>query len=368
MKRIFLLFSALACAATAVCAAPPPSPLQVKYDALKKELLECEDAQFEAKRAEMLDFLANPGETNALQLVNFWLDVARRDSQGVFEPPDYLALAFKASEGSPEARAKFYTEKLRLQRIAMAGGERGGSLDPGMSHEARLATAEQAMADPLVPHLRGFARGEKVEALRLLGRDADLLKYLDGELAACKEDAERSVIYALRAGYYLESAKRFFDKPEPSVLSKAREDFARIVGAPELFRDKREYGRTLVKLADVDLKLGDYAAARADLAKYLDNPPDGGKVVPEAEIKLGEVAYAEGRYDEAADLWLKHAAALRDVGQIEKLARALFATGRKAEALPHLETLAKRGDKYAKLYYKYALEELKRELEDGKAE
>ncbi len=76
------------------------SPAVAKYRTLKEELLTCPESAFEAKRTEMLKFIADPGETNAVQLVEFYLDVVGRDTQGVFEKPDCWALAEKATAGA----------------------------------------------------------------------------------------------------------------------------------------------------------------------------------------------------------------------------------------------------------------------------
>ena len=68
-------FICLISGALTLAVAAAESPTVAKYRTLKEELLTCPENAFEAKRAEMLKFLADPGETNPVRLVEFYLDV-----------------------------------------------------------------------------------------------------------------------------------------------------------------------------------------------------------------------------------------------------------------------------------------------------
>lgn len=338
-------------------AAGRQSALAERYNALKAELLTCEENVFEAKRAEMLKFIANPGETNADALVEFYLGVVNKDRQQIFEKPDCWALAEKCSHQSRRARGRYLGARLWGMSF------HAQSLDPRFTYEGYLAIAEETMKDPLVPDLYGVARGVKFEALRLLGRDRELLAFFESELAACKTDAERAVIRNARADYYLKAAQRWHDKSEPSLLKKAVADLAWTTQTNGYYRDAREFGRKLVLKGDAELQLGLHKVARATLMRYFDVFPDNGAMRRDVEVKLGEVAYAEKDYAMAVRYWAPYVKGWeRDVKATERYVRALFALGRKREALPFMRVLARRGDKYSKFYYRYALEELDKAL------
>lgn len=360
-------FICLISGALTLAVAAAESPTVAKYRTLKEELLTCPENAFEAKRAEMLKFLADPGETNPVRLVEFYLDVVERDQQGIFEKPDCWALAEKASKLSAAARSKYCQNRFWMLGQSMHG-KWGGTLDPKWSYEGRLKFAEEVMSDPLVTdaYLKSQARNYKFEALRLLGRDQELLAYFDAELAKAKTDAERAEVLNARAAYYLESAKRYQDKSEPSVLKKALADLAMTTVTNAVYRDKRDYGRKLVLKADIELQLGQLAEASVTLDRYFDEFPDNGAMRADVEAKLGEVAYAAKDYATAVRYWAPYVKGWRqNVPATERYVRALFALDRKREALPFLRTLAVHGDKYSKSYYKYALEELEKELKSA---
>ena len=366
---IVRLFDCLIVGVLALGGGAAESPAVAKYKALKEELLTCPESAFEAKRAEMLKFIANPGETNAAKLVEFYLDVVGRDTQGIFEKPDCWALAEKASKASVAARTKYCQSRFWSLNFAMRD-RWGGTLDPKWSFEGRLKFAEEVMRDPLVGTLlHDQARGVKFEALRLLGRDKELLAYFDAELKSAKTDAERAAVLNARADYYLEAAKRYQDKSESSVLEKARADLAATTVTNGVYRDKRDFGRKLVLKADAELQLGLLKEANATLDRYFEELPDNGAMRMDVEVKLGEVAYAAKDYSAAVRCWAPYVRGWeRNVKATERYVRALFALGRKREALPYLQVLARRGDKYSKFYYKYALEELEKELKSAPEE
>ena len=142
-------FICLISGALTLAVAAAESPTVAKYRTLKEELLTCPENAFEAKRAEMLKFLADPGETNPVRLVEFYLDVVERDQQGIFEKPDCWALAEKASKLSAAARSKYCQNRFWMLGQSMHG-KWGGTLDPKWSYEGRLKFAEEVMSDPLV--------------------------------------------------------------------------------------------------------------------------------------------------------------------------------------------------------------------------
>ena len=328
--RLFGLLDCLIVGALTLTVVAAESPTVAKYRTLKEELLTCPENVFEAKRAEMLKFLADPGETNPVRLVEFYLDVVNRDQQGIFEKPDCWALAEKASKLSAAARSKYCQNRLWMLGQTMRG-RWGGTLDPKWSYEGRLKFAEEVMNDPLLndAYLKAQARNYKFEALRLLGRDRELLAYFDAELAKAKTDVERAEVLNARAAYYLESAKRYQDKSEPSVLKKALADLTATTVTNGVYRDKRDYGRKLVLKADVELQLGQLAEANATLDRYFDEFPDNGAMRKDVEVKLGEVAYAAKDYATAVRYWAPYVKGWKEnVPATERYVRALFALGR----------------------------------------
>ena len=353
-----ILLSAAFAAVSSVADEPKPvrpiDALKARYEALKEEALTCPEEDFEARRAALVQFVDNPGETNRQVLVEFYLVVVNKDNQQIFDKPDCHALAWAAAGDNRAARQRCVRARFDSFKWAMMG--RGAGIDKAWSSEARLAFAEEVMADESLD-LCGLGRQEKIEALKMLGRYDDCEAFIKDEIAKSEKPHEKPERYAMLADFYIWSANRFFDDPDPATLAKAAEALRKATENPADYRDKRRYSRNLLQLADLEWKLGRKAEARAALDSI---EAFEKKVSSDIASKRGDFAFAEGDYATAADLWLPLAENWRWEKRVN-LVRALFAAGRKEEAIPHLEFLAKNGNKYVRPYYAYALEEARRE-------
>ena len=332
----------------------PIDLLKARYNELKEEALTCPDNAFKAKRAELLKFIASPGETNPLALVEFYVDVVRKDNQGIFEKPDVFALAKKVAGDNLAARQKYCHARFEAFRWAMIG--HGAGIDKAWSTESRLAFAEEVMADETL-NLRAAARDEKIECLKQLGRYGDCAAFITDEIAKADAPWAKTDLYAKLSDFYVWNAARYFSDPDKATLEKAAEAMRKATENPADYRDKRRYPDNLVKLADLEWKLGRKVEARAALDKAEEFEK---KVSADVAGKRGDFAFAEGDYAAAADHWLPVADKWRWEKRVN-LVRALYASGRKAEAEPHLEFLSKNGNKYVRTFYAYALEQYRKE-------
>ena len=351
-----LLLSALAVAAMAQEKKPvrPIDALKARYNELKEEALTCPDEAFEAKRAELLKFIASPGETNPLALVEFYVDVVRKDNQGIFDKPDVFALAKTAAGSDVAARQKYCYARFDAFYWAMNG--QGAGIDKAWSTEARLAFAEEVLADEGL-NMRRKAREVKLDCLKQLGRYDDCVAFLNDEIAKADSPSTKTEVYAMLADFYVWNARRYFADSDKPTLEKAAEALRKATENPADYRDKRRYLANLVTLADLEWNLGRKAEARAALDRAEEFEK---KVSADVASKRGDFAFAEGDYATAADLWLPIANNWRWEKRVN-LVRALYAAGRKAEAEPHLEFLSKNGNKYVRTFYAYALEQYRKE-------
>lgn len=351
-----LFLAALAVTATAQEKKPmrPIDALKARYNELKEEALTCPDEAFEAKRDELLKFIASPGETNPLALVEFYVDVVRKDGHGIFDKPDVFALAKAAAGNDILARQKYCNARFDAFYWAMHG--QGAGIDKSCSTEARLAFAEEVMANE-VPTMRNKAREVKLDCLKELGRYDDCVAFLTDEIAKADSASTKTEVYIMLADFYIWSASRYFSDSDKPTLEKAVEVLRKATENPADYRDKRRYPANLVKLADLEWKLGRKVEARAALDKAEEFEK---KVSADVAAKRGDFAFAEGDYATAADLWLPIANNWRWEKRVN-LVRALYAAGRKAEAEPHLEFLSKNGNKYVRSFYAYALEQYRKE-------
>lgn len=348
---------AAACAMAAGGEQKPARPLDAlkeRYEALKETLLTCPDGEFEGRRDAMLDFIANPGETNREALVDFYCSVVRGDGQRIFDKPDCFALAKKAAGDNLAARQKYC--RALFEAFRHATGRMDSGIDRKWSSEARLAFAEEVLADESLG-MRDAAFSVKVEALKQLGRYDDCAAFINDEIA--KRDAARDMVklYAELADFYVWNARRYFSDPDPATLEKAAEALRTGTADVSAYQDKRRCAEHLVKLADLEWKLGHKAEARAALDKAETVGGKGG--ARDVATKRGDFAFSEGDYGTAADLWLPHAEKWPWQRRVN-LVRALYAAGRKDEAEPHLEFLSKNAGKYVRRYYAYALDEYRK--------
>lgn len=349
-----------ACAAAPLAAAEaapkPPTPLEAlraRYDELKEAALTCPDAEFEARRQAILDFLAKPGETNRLAVVTFYLDFVFKDGQQIFDKPDCFALAKAAAGDDLLARQKYcnaFFDRCRLEAWARRPG-----LNAACSRDARLAFAEEVLADPSLG-MAGRARSEKVEALRDLGRYAEAEAYGKAELARCKTDPDKVAVYKLLANLYSTLAHRYMDAPDPATLAKAAEAMSAATALTNGYANARAYTLDLVSLADWQWCLDRRTAAKATIEKAAASEKQ-----PSYDVLYlrGKFAYDEKDYKSAVSFWTPFAGRMNPERRI-LLVRALYALGRKDEAVPHLEYLSKSANKILRPYYAYALEEYKR--------
>ncbi len=358
MKRTTALLI-LALSATAALAADPapaqPIDLKQRYAALKSNILTCPDDAYDAGVKALRDFLANPGVTNENTLVDFYLNVVRKDPPPISEPPDCFALAKAAAGKNLLARQKYCHARFSAMRLAII--TRRPVLNAKYSHEARLAFAEEVLADPSL-QLAGVARYEKIEALRWLGRYDDAVAFAKAEIDRSKTPAEKLGIYRNLADFYAETAKRYMAPSDPATLAKAVETLSTATAMTNAYNASRTYALDLVKLAGWEWSLGRKEAAKATLEKAV-----AAEKQPCFDViyLCGKFAYNEGDYEQAVKFWAPHANRFAPDRRI-LFVRALYALGRREEAVPHLEYLSKSANKILRPYYAYALEEYKKSV------
>lgn len=351
-----LLIAVFAVATSAMTSSAANNLAEAKkeYADRLQELLTCEDGLFEAKRAEMLAFVQNPGITNGDQHVEFLLATVQKDGQRVFEKPDCWALAEKvaSTDASGQARSRFLNMK------ASNFNSYFNSRDfPGRrwSPEARLEFAAELMKDA---GYYSLGRIQKLEALKALGRNDEFVAFANEEFEKVTRPADKAELCMRIAELHKGAARRYYDKPEPSELKKAIAAVDRLLAIENIGKD-RICRRAAMLAAEASFQLEDFAKTKDYVAKA--KAFDNDKFTIDCADLLGKVAFAEEDYGAAADLWLE---CIQNKGRIDnaQLVRALYGADRKKEAIPFLEQMSKTGNKYRRDFYGYALKEL---LEDG---
>ena len=337
------------------------SPLQrykAKYDRLKLELLVCEDAAFEGKLAEMTAHLSDRGDCPAADYISFLFVTVGYDAtrQRTFTPPDLLSLAEKASRGDEKARLAYFTGAIRHYERMLAFELT--ALDERYSREARLNFIDRSLKDPLLAKARGTVLEAKVNVLRSLDRKADAEKLMVS--SAAESDSLALRFLPLLAAAYADDAKRFYGEPDRPTLAKATEALDRYFALKNVVqRDKSGYQKACELRAQIELDRGKPQDAVPWAERLV--AARGGETNVVAATLLGDAAYATGDWNRAAAAYAAGDAKLPWRVR-ERFARALFAAGRKEEALKQVELTASKAGKYKRQELNHAAEKIRREL------
>jgi len=373
MKKAFYLISATLASAT-LWAAPPKSPigfdlsqkdayfasLQTKIDNPKTKPLErrnaqyalqmakmlvCEEAAYPVEEAALQKLIAERGDMPAADYVTFLYKTVRRNNYGhprflqyMYVEPDVDAIGLKATADDPAARRLYYS--LRIATMADLANQK--SLKPQNSREARLELIAAAEKDPAMSGQALQVFQWRFAALRDLGRDADAVKLAESALATTNV-AQAVAVHLALADFYRLRAKRFDEDPDAATLRKSEACYAKVIElkAP-LGRVNTDEAVARQGIADCRYQRKDYAGCRAALAemkekKYINRPRD----LAQMSARLGDCAFYEEKWQEAADAYA--AAGSLDSARKIRYAGALLALGRKAEALPLVESVAEKG-------------------------
>jgi len=241
------------------------------------------------------------------------------------------------------------------------------SLDESMSHEARLAVIDAALADARWKDRHGWLKQRRFDALSDLGRDAEAEAYLLQLQGAAVDDRERAGLSEQLGNFYISRAPRYCSKPDAKTLTKAAAQYRKVVALSE--KDASRSQRMLQKIAECHYRAGDFAAARQALDEETAlveklHERTRPQVSEAIAVLRGDMLFDEKDFAGALGQWLPYGESLKktNAARLERVCRAFSGAGRRAEMLPYLEALAKKGNKYTRLRYEYNLDLLKKEI------
>jgi len=343
----------------------PVERARARYELIKLELLTCADAAFAAKKAEMTDFLSKPGDLPPREYVDFLYNTVANDGQDIFDLPDIDAFADAASKGDPAARAAFW-----MRRIGARGWGEKRSYDPNRTWERRLELIAAAEKDMVASaKLDPFALVKaRLECYRGLGQYEDFAALVAKTVEKVEKPGDRVTLLTGQAGFLRARAARFFSDPHAPTLREAVALYDRVAAlcaAEKRLSGARPHQVALRSAAECLLAARDYDGCRARLKTLVEVTPEKHRPNLDAAVILGDCAFAERKWEEAVTSY-RSAEAKLDLKRKLNLGHALYALGRKKEALPILELAAQKGNKYAKLRYQYDLQKLKKELNADK--
>lgn len=338
---------------SAVFAAGTFDEAKAEYAERLQDIRVCEDDQFETKRKELIAFILEPGITNCAQHVKFLLETVEKDAQRVFEKPDCWEIAEKLVRDDPTGRRFLVDSKIRMFNRYTADSR--GFPSRRWSPEARLEFAEELLG---TSDFRNVGRTEKLAALQSLGMYDAFIAFAEEEIAKSERPADKISLLVRLAEFHKWSSKRYYSDPEPSELKKAVAAVERILSIEGAQKD-RNARKAMIVAAEAAYSLGEYAEVKRYVA--MAGAFDGDRYAADRAAILAKTAYAEEDYGTAADIWLE---SLRKKGQADKpkLVKALYAADRRAEAVPFLEEMSRKGNKYKRDFYGYALKELRDEI------
>ena len=340
---------------------------QAEYDLARLRLLTCEDADFENAKAAFLKLVTDRSGLSVLDYVNFLYGWVERFDCGVMEMPDVDALADAATKEA-DVQARWRYVEARENRMVKARLRPSLNLREELSDSARLRFLEEMEKDPrLVAHRDDFV-AKKASCLRDLGRGPESEKLL---LAACETTNAVSLVRFLPqlAALYLFESKRYFDDPHRPTVEKAYAIYDRLVALENAAAKPRPAIRAKWNLAKAEAAatLRDHVTMLAALAAWKSDQPVG-REGWQGVLLFGDAYSYAGRYVEAADAYLSLDDKLLKLDHHVRCAEALFACGRRQEAIPHLAFAAKRTGKYQRLRYQHVLDKLNAEFNSEKKE
>ena len=320
-----------------------------KFLLLELDAKTCPDADCEAAVAALKAFFDGPAldELPPVEHVNFLYETL--SAHKLPFDLDLIAMADKAAGTNADARALFYGGRYRGAIRKMAGAVNDGSLDPAVSREARLALIDRALADPCLPSHANYPEF-KSEVLVELGRYDEAEKFLLDGIAHTNFQLNVGSWYELLGKFYDTTSKRYYAEPNAELRRKAIDAYRKAIDAKPPARNSRGV------LADLCIAAGDVEGAKYAIDSIVENLR--GQTNGTVLLKLGALAFAQEDYAGAAEFLGK--VEKPDLATREKLATALYAEGRYADCLPHLEILAKETrNRYRRPYFQLCLEKAK---------
>lgn len=319
-----------------------------QYDLLRLDTLLCEDKDLEAREKALEAFVKDPGVAGADYVAFLY------NSVGVDYPlrrAELLKMAEKALASTNKAdHAAYYAST--FAKMAPGHWGWGDSDEPEFSSEARLALVERAEKDPLMAG-DGRVLGWKVSALRESGRPNDAEKLMLDAMKAA-EDKDKPAIAQALAEFYVDTAARFYSTPDPATLRKA----------VNMYEYKNSLspngdGRARGEIIKLLVSLGDLAGAKrwieADTALQKDQVPTAASL-----LALGDIAFAEKNWAEAAKCYEKCPADKYDWRVVHKMAQAFGAAG-STNTLGYLElALKKCNNRYERPHLEFEISRLKK--------
>ena len=254
-----------------------------------------------------------------------------------FERDAWKALEDAGALTNAAARRLYYRNALKLAGSHFGGSWRSDTwnLLDEYSQERMLALAERALDDAVASDgayaaagaFRSEMAGKKWNALVAMDCDADAEKFLLDCLAATNRFDVRGTRAKL-VEFYRAIAKRYETDPDPATLEKAfayadsNATKADIALAMKDYKRALEFAATDLQRADAAFGLGDYATAAEEYAK-VQRPGEG------VLLRHAKALYALGRYAEALPLVEAYHAKARGK---DKTAAALYIKRLKALA------------------------------------
>ena len=336
------------------------------------DILTGPDTTYAAKRKELEAYLTHPIDGfNPAQQIDF-LKQLYRQRLSVKLPSSYeLAESFVKNLGAEAAKYEATMKAYRIESLR----SQVDTLAKETSHEARLGLIDEALKDPVMSDRRLWLAMRRFEALADLGRDGDAEAYGLSLQAAATNRVEKLEYAQMLGDFYRMCAKRYCSASDPTLLHKAADQYRRHM---TVAGDAGIAQRDLQKIAGCLKDAGDAKGAGVALdeaAAVLPKLAERQRKGAEREIAMmrGDLAFDAGDFAGALVAWNPYAQSLiseggRDGSKLERYCRALKATGRKAEMLPFMRALAKRGNKYTRRRYEYLYESLKAEQPSAAAQ
>lgn len=328
---------------------------KAKMARLVLELRTCADEDFEAKIKETRAFIGNGGDLPTAEArVEFLLSVA--ETGGAFACPDVEKLA--EAEAKRDAKARMRYVQMMLKRCRPMRED----FSYARSNDRRLDIVDAALADPMMEASRVRLLLARFAVLRDLGRKDEAEKLAIEQAEATDNAGLKRSWYGALAAAYTADARRYAEKPSPAILRKAEDMHMKIV---ELAKDGRS-PEDLLAIAQIRLETGDLLGAKAFVARSREGTASA-EVKRRGELILGNAAYECGDWSEAGDRFLAlfDPQGRNDHDLTVRTVQALFAAGRRREALPLVKWLSEeKGGRY-KLTREQFARLLRRECPDG---
>ena len=318
--------------------ASPMAKAKAKMSRLVLELRTCEDKDFDAKVKEMRTFIEQAGGlAEADAKVEFLLTAA--ETGGAFECPDVEKLAEAAAKGG-DAKARMRYVQMMLKRCRPGRDD----FTYARSHDRRLDIVEAALKDPVLEKSRNDLELLRFEMLNDLGRREEAEKFACAKAEAAENAGLKRRWYGALASAYKAQARRYAEKPSPAILKKAEEMHLKMAALAKDGKSPDDF----LAIAQIRLDSEDYAGAKEYVLKSRESKLNG-KLQRQGELILGNAAFAEEAWSEAADRFLPlfNEKGGNDHIQTVRTVQALFAADRRQEAIPLVKWLSEeKGGRY----------------------